>query len=340
MVAAAEGEHPRMIIDGTGFSASVASVAGAIRRAAQATGASFDYLLAAAKVESNLNPGVKATTSSASGLFQFIEQTWLSTLKAAGHALGYGRYADAIVQTPAGGFSVPDPGMRNAVLNLRNDPTANAAMAGVFTQRNGAELRERLGRPVNGGELYIAHFLGPGGAAKLIAHAANTPNVSAAGLFPGAAESNRPIFYDRSGRARSVGEVYSTLVGRFETARANTEAMVRQAPGAAANTSSAELAPDTAGTTNAFAMISAVPIAHTGDSASAFHSLFQTDGPRQPISPMVGALWGGQAQASDEMAMLSAMQRQPSEAPHGSGQLRSAVQDDSGDRRDRARGAR
>jgi hypothetical protein len=277
-----------MNVDGTGLSASAARAAGAIRRAAQATGASFDYMLAAAKVESNLQPTSKASTSSASGLFQFIEQTWLSMLKSAGHALGYGRYADAIVRTPSG-YAVPDAGMRNAVLGLRNDPAANAAMAGVFTRQNSAELRSKLGREASDGELYIAHFLGAAGAAKLIAHAATTPAVSAATLFPGAAESNRSIFYDRAGRARSAGEVYSMLVGRFEAARTGTAALA----GTPASPANVGAAPDTAGVTDAFAMVTAVPVAPAADSGSAFHSLFQTGGRRQPISPVLAALWGG-----------------------------------------------
>jgi hypothetical protein len=281
-----------MIVDGTGYSASVASVAGAIRRAAQATGASFDYLLAAAKVESNLNPNIKATTSSASGLFQFIEQTWLSTLKSAGHALGYGRYADAIVQTPSGGYDVPNPAMRSAVLGLRNNPAANAAMAGAFTQHNSAELRDTIGRPATGGELYIAHFLGAGGAAKLINQARRAPNTPAAGLFPGAAEANRSIFYDRQGHARSVADVYGVLVGRFDAARTHTAALTNGVPARAPGNAS-EPVPDTAGITDAFAMVSAVPVAHGDDNGPALYSLFQTGGQRQPVSPVVGALWGG-----------------------------------------------
>jgi hypothetical protein len=63
-------------------------VAGAIRDAAQSTGANFEYLLTTAQIESNLNPAAQATTSSAKGLYQFIEQTWLATLKQAGPALG------------------------------------------------------------------------------------------------------------------------------------------------------------------------------------------------------------------------------------------------------------
>ncbi|MCX7676587.1 MAG: transglycosylase SLT domain-containing protein, partial [Alteraurantiacibacter sp.] len=52
----------------------------AIARAAQATGTDFSYLLAQARIESGLNPAARARTSSASGLFQFIDQTWLATL--------------------------------------------------------------------------------------------------------------------------------------------------------------------------------------------------------------------------------------------------------------------
>ena len=75
-----------------------ARVAGAIRDAARSTGASFEYLLTAARMESNLNPAAQATTSSAKGLYQFIDQTWLATLKNAGPAHGYGQYADAITR--------------------------------------------------------------------------------------------------------------------------------------------------------------------------------------------------------------------------------------------------
>ena len=70
-----------MSVDTTNATASVdptrAKIAGSIRQAASTTGASFEYLLATAKMESNFNPKAAATTSSARGLFQFIDQTWL-----------------------------------------------------------------------------------------------------------------------------------------------------------------------------------------------------------------------------------------------------------------------
>src|SRR5450759_5575202 len=105
-----------------------ARVAGAIRDAARSTGASFEYLLTAARIESNLNPAAQASTSSAKGLYQFIDQTWLATMKQDGPALGLGRYADAISRSADGRYDVSDPSTRTAIMRLRSDPAASAMM--------------------------------------------------------------------------------------------------------------------------------------------------------------------------------------------------------------------
>ncbi len=162
-------------------------------------------------MESNFNPQAAAGTSSAKGLYQFIEQTWLGTVKEAGPALGYNGYADAITKSPSGTYSVDDPATRAAILKLRDDPTVASAMAGVLTQSNSFKLTGMIGRRPSDSELYMAHFMGVGGAAKLIANAEDNPQASGARLFPNAAAANRPIFYDHDGRARSVSEVYSEL---------------------------------------------------------------------------------------------------------------------------------
>ena len=208
-------------------------VTGAIRKAAQATGTSFQYLLATAKVESDLNPNLTMRTSSATGLFQFIDQTWLATLKQAGPAFGYGHYADTIVRTPSGRFVVDDPGLRAEIMQLRKDPTANALMGGVFTQQNTAALAARLGRTPSESELYIAHFFGPSGAGKAISLAQSNPNANAAEIFPAAARANQPIFYDKQGNARSIAGVCAELARRYQVARAElgaTATAARPAP--------------------------------------------------------------------------------------------------------------
>ena len=198
-----------------------ATVTGAIQQAAKATGTSFQYLLATAKVESNLNPNAAAKTSSAGGLFQFIEQTWLGTLKEAGASLGYARYANAISRSNSGRYVVADPAMKAEILALRRDPTANSVMAGALTKSNAAVLSQKLGRAPSDGELYMAHFLGAKGAAKLIGQSEQRPDVAAAAVFPNAARANRSIFFDRDGRPRNVAQVSAELSNRFQVARLN-----------------------------------------------------------------------------------------------------------------------
>src|SRR5665811_207186 len=92
-----------------GVDTSRARIAGAIKRAADTTGTSFEYMLATAKMESNFNPKAGATTSSARGLYQFIDQTWLGTVKEAGAQLGYGNYADAITKYSCLLYTSPSP---------------------------------------------------------------------------------------------------------------------------------------------------------------------------------------------------------------------------------------
>lgn len=185
-------------------------VESAIQRASSATGVDFTFLMGTAKRESGYNPSARARTSSASGLFQFVDQTWLGTLKKHGSKYGYARYADLISQGPDGRFRVAGDEARKAVLALKMDPHAASLMAGELASDHASYLRGRVGRTPTAGELYAAHFLGPQGSARLIEAANKTPGASAASMFPDAAQANRSIFY-RDGRAATVGEVYANL---------------------------------------------------------------------------------------------------------------------------------
>lgn len=184
-------------------------VEAAIRRASHATGVDADFLVRTARRESAMNPSARAPTSSAAGLFQFIEQTWLGTVKAHGAKHGYGQYADLIYRGGDGRWRV-EGSARNIVLDLRFDPQAASTMAAELTASNAAYLRGRSGREPGAGDLYAAHFLGPAGAAQLMDAMERRPGSSAAALFPGAAAANRSIFY-RDGRAATVAEVYANL---------------------------------------------------------------------------------------------------------------------------------
>jgi hypothetical protein len=183
-------------------------IVGALQRAATATGADFGYLLGTAIRESGLKPTAKAGTSSASGLFQFVDQTWLGMVKNYGAKYGLSSYANAITQGSDGRYKVADPADRKAILALRNDPEVSSLMAGEFAQASRATLAGSLGRDVCGGELYAAHFMGPDAACRLIKLSETKPDASAASAFPAAAGANRNVFYHRDGTAKTVREVY------------------------------------------------------------------------------------------------------------------------------------
>lgn len=181
-----------------------------IRKAADRTGVDFGFLLKTAKRESSLNPKAKAGTSSAAGLFQFVEQTWLGQIKQHGAKHGYGRYASMIEKGSDGRLRCTSDQARRAVMDMRFDPSCSSLMAGELASDHAAYLKGRIGREATGGELYAAHFLGPKGAAKLIEANGRSPEASAASLFPQAAAANRSIF-SRKGRPATVAEVYAKL---------------------------------------------------------------------------------------------------------------------------------
>lgn len=160
----------------------------AISGAAEAYGVPLDFMDALARRESSYNPNARADTSSATGLYQFTDGTWLETVRRHGRALG-----------------IPDAAARPDadLLRLRTDADLNARAAAVHTRDNAAALRGVLGRDPTNGELYAAHFAGRGGARQLLT--AN-PDARAADILPEAARSNRSIFYDGN-RPRSVAEV-------------------------------------------------------------------------------------------------------------------------------------
>lgn len=193
-------------------------VTAAIRSASQQTGISFDYLLRTAQRESALNPTAQASTSSARGLFQFIDTTWLATVKEDGPAFGLSQYANQIEKTGEGQYFVRDPMVRAQILKLRDNPEIASNMAAAFSKRNANEIQSVIGRQPTEGELYIAHFLGANGAKRFLSLRATNPNASAASAFPEAARANKSIFYGPNG-AKSVEETYRGLVAKHDGIR-------------------------------------------------------------------------------------------------------------------------
>ncbi|GIU66042.1 transglycosylase SLT domain-containing protein [Candidatus Phycosocius spiralis] len=183
----------------------------AIAQASRDTGMDFQFLLATAVRESALNPKAEAKTSSATGLFQFLDSTWLATLKRHGAKHGLGAEASQIDISQDGRPSVNDRALKRALLDLRYDPKISALMAAEFAGDNADYLRARTGQEPEAGDLYAAHFLGAGGAAELVNAVRDRPWASAADLFPSAAAANRTVFYKSNGQERTVSEVLENL---------------------------------------------------------------------------------------------------------------------------------
>ena len=192
----------------------------AIANAARSTDVDFDYLVAQARVESAMNPQAKAPTSSASGLYQFIESTWLDTMKRHGSRFGMSEIAERINVTRSGTAYVANPQQRAAILALRNDPEIASLMAAGLAQDNRAHLTPILGRQPEASELYLAHFLGAGGAGRFLSAMQSDPGQSAAALFRRPAAANKAVFFEPTGKPRSLAGVMGFLSAKIDRAMA------------------------------------------------------------------------------------------------------------------------
>jgi LysM repeat protein len=148
------------------------------------------YMAATAMVESGGKANAKASTSSASGIFQFIKGTWQDTVRAMGKD-----------------YSLAD----------RFDPQKSAEVMAYFTQQNKNQLERSIGRPASNTDLYMAHFMGVGGAANFLKSLDKNPNAIAADMYPAAAKANKNIYYD-SGNPRTLRQVYDLMHNKMNNA--------------------------------------------------------------------------------------------------------------------------
>lgn len=182
-----------------------------IVRAARETGADPVLLMAIADKESSFATEVKAKTSSATGLFQFIEKTWLQVVRDFGARHDLAQEAKAIVWS-GDSLVVDNDKERERILDLRRDPYLSAVMAAEMLKRDRMRIARRIGRDLTHGETYLAHFLGPDGAERFMAQMVSAPKSSAAELLPKPAAANKSIFFvqeEGKAKALSMAEVHS-----------------------------------------------------------------------------------------------------------------------------------
>lgn len=98
--------------------------------------------------ESQGNPDARNKFSSAAGLGQFVNATWMELIRKHRPDL-------------AGNLSDKE------ILDLRSDPGLSREMTARYVEHNASILMKK-GLPVTPGALYLAHFAGPGGAAAIL----------------------------------------------------------------------------------------------------------------------------------------------------------------------------
>ena len=199
-------------------------VVASIQKAAQANQVDFNYLLAQAKVESALNPQARAKTSSATGLFQFTSSTWLNVFRRHGDKVGLSAEAAELNSAKASSTSVAK------VLAMRQEPAISAELAARFALDNAKSLNAAGHTAIGPTELYLAHFLGAGGATTFLNGLRDTPNQAAAQALPQAANANTNIFYDGAA-PRTYREIYDRFAQKFAGAASTAAAALNTTDG-------------------------------------------------------------------------------------------------------------
>ncbi|MBI1215922.1 MAG: hypothetical protein GC185_08910 [Alphaproteobacteria bacterium] len=194
----------------------------AVRHAAKIVGVDFAYLMELAGAESGFDETAEAATSSASGLFQFTDQSWLMMLSSNGAKYGLNDLTAQIrvTQDKEGHdvYRIDDPLVQRYALSLRADPRICALMGAEYAKDNEQALKAALPHTkITRTDQYLAHFLGSGSATRFIAHMSRSPGQAGSALFASAAKSNKSIFYKDNGAARSLKEIYKIFSHKFDT---------------------------------------------------------------------------------------------------------------------------
>lgn len=163
-----------------------------ILKAAAMAGVDPKALIATIAVESGFNPNAAPKNSnlptSAKGYGQHLDSSWQEDLQRDGKR-----------------FGIP-----NGVNQF--DPRASALMTASRLKFNAQALSKAIGRPVTATDLYLAHLMGLGGATKFL----KSPETAIGAEMAGAAAKQHPnYFYDKSGKALTVKEVYAGFAAKL-----------------------------------------------------------------------------------------------------------------------------
>ncbi|MCK5658596.1 MAG: transglycosylase SLT domain-containing protein [Alphaproteobacteria bacterium] len=202
----------------------------AIEKASARTGANFSFMMDKASAESSFNPSATSKSSTATGLFQFIESTWLNMVKQYGAKHGMGKFANQI-QIRNGRPCVDNCNVKDTILNLRKNPEIAALMAGEFSAQNKQYLEKHTNENVGATELYLAHFMGASGATRFLNARNSGGETIAANLFPKEALTNKNVFFNpATGHARTLNGIYDFFAQKFGSENVATDSLLKKNP--------------------------------------------------------------------------------------------------------------
>lgn len=168
-------------------------------QAGKSKGVDPSLLVAIANIESSLNPMAKAATSSALGLFQFVDATWRDLVTRYGKEDGVSLDSEH-----------------------RTDPRASSLMMCELIKENQNYLWNKGIKDLSKTDLYLAHFLGPNKAMKFIAQKRANGSVLGSTMFPSEAYVNRSVFFSKVGATvsdstpRTLNEIYDIFTEKLK----------------------------------------------------------------------------------------------------------------------------
>ncbi len=199
------------------------SVIGSLYNASVKSGVDMELLLLKAILESDLGRYIEAKRSSARGLFQYIEPTWLILIKRYGAQIGYPEYASAIKigkRTGIPYFKGPAKYLRPEILALRYDPDASAMIKAYQIKEETQTIRSyKRSKRVTTTDHYIAHMMGLSLARDFYDLKNKNSIIAVARLnrpeMREAAKLNRIFFYDKK-RPLTAPEAYKKFDARVK----------------------------------------------------------------------------------------------------------------------------
>lgn len=194
----------------------------ALYYASQETGTSFELLVIKAMLESDLGKHTIAANSSARGVFQYIDATWLALIKHHGEEIGYKPYADALeINQITRKYEVhgASPLSLTNILDLRDNPRIAALIKAYQILDEEQTLQSfKNGQDVHITDHYIVHMMGLSLARIFYklqqSESAIIPANLTNQMFEKAIASNKYFFYGDDGNGLNATQIYSKFEER------------------------------------------------------------------------------------------------------------------------------